>query len=499
MSDSRVGETSSEAVAEDLTDIETIKIRSVSGIIAITSRTLFLQIIALISTFLLTIFLSPQEYGVFFIVSAIINFLVYFSDVGLAAALIQKKSSLSQDELATVFTIQQLLVATLVFLAFMASSLVANFYHLSTAGIWLFRSLAFSLLLSSWKTIPSIKLERSLEFSKLVIPQIVETLLFYLTAVFLAWKGWGITAFTYAVLIRSLSGLVVMYLLCPWRPEFKINKATATSLLSFGFPFQLNSLMALIKDDLLIAFLGKVLTLSELGFIGWAQKWALFPLRMFSDSINKVTFPTYARLQDNPDILKKGIEKSLFFSSLFIFPLVIGLMAISPAFINLFPRYLKWQPALTSLSLFAITSIWSSVSLTLTNTLSAIGHIKTNLKLMVMWTALTWITTPLLILKIGFNGVALSAALVAFTSLVPIIIVKRLMNISVGPNVIPSLLISILTGLSAYFLSGQTSNLYSLLIVILLSGILYIVLTWAIQQEKIRYHSQTFAKVFKLS
>ena len=489
---------------EDLTDLEAIKARSVTGVIAITTRTFLLQIVALVATFLLTVFLSPQEYGIFFVVSAVINFLVYFSDIGLAAALIQKKAKITQEELVTVFTIQQILVIALVVLAFAASALVAKFYHLSSAGLWLFRSLAFSLLLSSWKTIPSIKLERSLQFSKLVIPQIVENLCFYLVAVLLAWRGWGVSAFTWAVLARGISGLVVLYLLAPWKPQFRITKATAATLLSFGVPFQLNSVLALVKDDLLIAFLGKVLTLTELGFIGWAQKWALFPLRMFSDSINKVTFPAYSRLQDNPDVLKRGIEKSLFFSSLFIFPAVIGLVAISPAFIRLFPRYLKWQPALIGLSLFAISSLWSSLSLTLTNTLSAIGHIKTNLKLMVMWTALTWIATPVLISRMGFNGAALANALVSFTSLVPIFIIRRLfrkdnVHISIIPNVLPSLLAASITGLTAFYLSSQVTNLPSLLGVIGFSGLVYAGLSWLIQGSHIRYHSQTFAKVFKLS
>ena len=498
MADSGVGEVPGEEIIEDLTDVEVIKNRSVAGVIAITSRTFLLQIIALVATFLLTVFLTPEQYGVFFIVSAVVNFLVYFSDIGLAAALIQKKAKITGSELATVFTIQQILVTTIVILALIASSLVARFYHLSSAGLWLFRALAFSLLLSSWKTIPSIKLERSLKFSKLIIPQIVETLLFYLVAVILAWKGFGVTAFTWAVFIRSLSGLIVLSLLAPWKPRLQINPQAAKALLSFGVPFQLNSLLALVKDDLLTAFLGKVLTLAELGFIGWAQRWALFPLRMFSDSISKVTFPAYARLQHKPEILKKGIEKSLFFSSLFIFPLVIGLVAVTPAFIRLFPRYLKWQPALIGLSLFAVTSLWSSVSLTLTNALSAIGHIKINLKLMVMCTILTWTATPLLIWRLGFNGAALAAALVSFASLVPIIVVKRFVPIAVSINTLPSFFAASVTGLTAYYLSRQTTSLTSLLLVIVLSGAIYAILNWLIQKDKLIYHSQTFAKVLRL-
>src|SRR5258706_6504900 len=99
-------------------DIALITQRSIRGIFALTSRTFFIQLIGFISNFLLTIFLTPSIFGVFFIVSAAIAFLSYFSDIGLAAALIQKKESLTDIDLKTTFTIQQALVILVFVVAF---------------------------------------------------------------------------------------------------------------------------------------------------------------------------------------------------------------------------------------------------------------------------------------------------------------------------------------------------------------------------------------------
>ncbi len=82
-------------------DIQIIKKRSVAGIVALTSRTFILQVVAFAATFLLTIFLTPSVFGIFYVVSAIISFLGYFSDIGLAAALIQKKEELTREDLVT--------------------------------------------------------------------------------------------------------------------------------------------------------------------------------------------------------------------------------------------------------------------------------------------------------------------------------------------------------------------------------------------------------------
>jgi O-antigen/teichoic acid export membrane protein len=483
---------------QDQLDLDVVKKRSVSGVVTITLRTFFLQILTFAATFLLTVFLDPDQYGVFFVVSAVVNFLVYFSDIGLAAALIQKKDQLTSDDLATTFTIQQALVFILVAGSLAFSGLVSRFYQLSPAGLWLFRALIIGFFLSSLKTIPSIKLERSLKFSQLIIPQIIENVLFYGLAVYLAWKGWGVTSFTWAVLIRSLAGLIAIYILSPWKPKLQLKKIVARKLLSFGIPFQLNSLLALVKDDLLTAFLGKVLTLTQVGYIGWAQRWALFPLRMFMDSINKVTFPTYSRLQEKKELLKKAIEKSLFFIAIIIFPLTIGLVATAPAFVRLLPRYQKWQPALLALGLFAINSLFSSVSTTLTNTLAATGHIKTNLKLMIFWSSLTWILTPILIFKIGFNGAALASALVALTSVITIFLVKKIIDIKVISQIGPAFSAAVMMGGVAYFLSSKSPSLNLVFFSVLGSGILYGLLILVFCQAKLNRELKTILQLIKV-
>ena len=203
-----------EAFMEEI-DIALVKKRSLTGIVALTSRTFLLQVIAFTATFLLTIFLSPQIFGVFYVVSAIINFLGYFSDVGLAAALIQKKESLTPEDLSTTFTIQQILVGAVVVIALLSSQTISSFYGLDATGLWLLRALVISFFLSSLKTIPSILLERKLDFNKLVIPQILETLGFYVVAVILAWQGYGIVSFTWAVVARAVIGLAAMYIISP--------------------------------------------------------------------------------------------------------------------------------------------------------------------------------------------------------------------------------------------------------------------------------------------
>lgn len=439
-------------------ELSTIKNRSVAGVIAYTLRTFVLQLIALAATLLLSAFLSPAEFGIFFLVSALVNLFTFLSDIGLAASLIQKKDHPTTDDLHTTFTIQQLLAVIIFSSIFFLTPFWRHQYQLDSAGIVLMYALGFSFILSSLKTIPSILLERKLEFNKLVLPQIIENIFFYFTAVFFAWKGYGVTSYTIAVILRGIVGLVAIYMLQPYSPRFKISIKSLKSLLKFGVPFQLNDLLARAKDDLLIVVIKKFISAAELGYLGWAQRWSLFPFRFTVDSVIRVTFPAYSRLQKDPENLKKAIEKSLFFISFVIFPLLAGMAIMARPLTQIIPKYHQWQPALPALYLFIINVLWSSISTPLTNAINAIGKISITLKLMVMWTGLTWALAIPAVIKWGYLGAALAAAIVSCTSVITIIIAKKLMNVSVFQNIYKQGIAAIFMAVSLSQITGYASS-----------------------------------------
>lgn len=467
-------------------DIALVTKRSIKGIFALTSRTFVVQLVSFASNLLLTIFLSPAIFGVYFVVSAAIAFLSYFSDIGLAAALIQKKEEITEEELRTTFTIQQILVAIVVILALILSPFIAKFYNLKSEEILLYQALAISFFLSSLKTIPSIILERGLHFEKLVVPQIVEVFFFSVTAVVFAMSGFGVTSFTLAVLARGVSGLIAIYVVQPWRIRFGFSKASARRLLSFGIPFQTNSFLGLIKDDLFIAYLGKALPIAQVGYIGFAQKWAYMPLRLIMDNVIRITFPSFSRLQHEKDVLTKALEKAMFASCYIIFPAVTGLVIMSPYFIHFIPKYQKWEPALFSLFLFSVNACLSSVSTPLTNALNAIGKIKISLYLMVFWTIATWVLTPILIVMYGFNGVAIASALISLSVVGVVIITKRYINFSIIFTTAVPVISTIIMGVIVYFLSGIfVKGIISLLAMSLVGALLYFATSFIIAKEQI--------------
>ena len=332
-------------MAEEVTlgdvDLTTVKARTVSGIATLISRSFLLQFVATGGFLALSIFLGRPEIGLFIAVNDLVSILGYFSDIGLAASLIQKKEQVTLTDLRTTFTIQQIIVLLLLLLTVTLSPAIFNFYHIGSGGTWLFYSLLTAFFLASLKTIPSVILERKLQFKELAAVEVVETIIFYSIAVILAWQGKGVLSYAWAVVFRGIIGTAMIYWLSPWKIGLAVSISSLKSLLSFGLPYQINSLVATVKDRFINIILWKIIGADGVGIIGWAQTWSQKPLRFIMDNVTRVTFPSFSRLQDRPAELRQAIERTLFFITLITFPIVAGLAVFAPQLIQLIPRYSK--------------------------------------------------------------------------------------------------------------------------------------------------------------
>lgn len=484
--------------------IAEIKTKSIKSVLSLTIRRLILRVLSQISFIVLARLLTQEQFGIFAIVSFVVNFFGFFSDIGLAASLIQKKGDLTKQDLQTTFTIQQTLVGSLVILIMISAPFITNTFYKSSLGengALLIQILAFSLLLSSLKSIPSIILERQLQFDRLVIPEIIETILYNLVLVVLAWQGYGVWSFIVALLIRGIVGVILIYSLAPWPIGFGFDKSVFKKLFSFGLPYQLNGLIALIKDNIVPTYVATKLGTAVVGNIGWAQKYAFLPLEAMNDVI-RVTFPTYSRLQEHPELLKKALEKSLYFISLIVYPMLFGLIALMPwiARIVLSPpdNPGKWDQALPLFYLFTFSTFWAGISTTFTNALFAIGKARVVLNFMVLWTVLTWTLTPILTTIYGQNGIGIASALISFTSIGVIIVMKRHVKVNILHSIGPQILAAVVMGIVLRLFALQfVDNFWLLILSVILGGGIYAVCLFLLTGKRFLLEIKTVTNAYK--
>lgn len=427
-------------------DFAKLKKRSLLSIFSLFFQSGYAAILGLITNLTITIILSKETFGIYFTVLSIISILNYFSDIGLAASLIQKKE-INDDDIKTTFTIQQSLIIVVLIIGYLSTSFIQNFYKLAPDAVHLYWALLFSFFISSLKTIPSILIERQIKFQKIVVVQIVENTLFYLTVLSLAILGFNIQSFTYAVIVRSVAGLILIYSISFWKPKIGFSLKSAKELLKFGIPFQSTSFLALFKDDLITLYLAKVLGFGGIGYIGWAKKWAEAPLRIIMDNLSKVLFPVLARLQHDKSKIGHIIEKILYHQSLIVLPATIGIAFVITTLVKIIPGYSKWAPALPYFYLFCLSALLSSFSTPFTNLFNSLGKVKISFFLMLFWTTATWILTPVLTKMYGLYGFPITQVILAMSFILVVSLAKKFVQFNFLSSVIKPIVASLIMGI----------------------------------------------------
>lgn len=454
-------------------DLQEIKQKTAKNILFLSLRNIGIQSVSVIGFFILSILLGIGEVGLFAIVAESVGILGYFSDIGLAAALIQKKDEVKKEELQTTFTIQQILVfISLIVIAFVYQKISLTKGY-SSKEFWIFVSLCFSFAAASLKTIPSVLLERKLNFKLISTIDIIENLSFYFFAVVFAFLGFGAYSYAIATFIRSTLGLIIIYKYSFWPIGFSLQLNSAKALFKYGIPFQLNSFIAMAKDRLSSILVAGIIGRNDFGIISWAQKGPRIPLS-FMDAIMKVTFPTFARLQDHKEILKKSLERSLYFIALFVFPMTAGIALIAPDLINFIPKYTKWSPAVFPLYFYALNVAIASITTPLTNAFNAVGKITLTTKFMIMWTVLTWIFFPILSIKFGYIGTAYATLIVGSSSFIVWAFAKKIFNIQIVKTISkPSMATLLMIFFCLVFQSLGLNSFVNIISKILISVIVY--------------------------
>ena len=326
-------------------DIKQIKQRGVLSAGSLLFQSGFSAILGFAAFFILTLKSNLYLLGIYNTVLAMMAFFNYFSSLGLAAAIIQKKE-VDEKDLNTAFIIQTALSLFIIIVGFFLTNYLFVIYKdLPKSAVYLYWALLFSFFFLSLKTIPSVLLEKKIQIYKVVLVQLLENVVFYLIVIIMSLMNMDIYSLVIAVIIRSLVGVIAIYIMNPWSPKLIFSRSSAKSLLSYGVPFQGNSFLALVKDDLMIIYLGAVIGFEKLSIVTFAKKYAEFSIRLIMDNINRVAFPIYSQFQNNKALLKKSVEKILFYEALFIIPIIIGSVFVFDNLLKLMPGYfVKWQP-----------------------------------------------------------------------------------------------------------------------------------------------------------
>lgn len=302
--------------------------------------------------------LSPQAFGLVALAFVFTDVVNIFLDQGFSAAIVQRED-LEDGHLDTAFWISVLSGILLTAGAIAASGLIGALFNeprLAPVVRWL----SIGFILNAFSSTQMAILQRALAFKSLAVRSMAAKVVGGTVGVSLAFAGFGVWSLVAQKLAGGLAAIVVLWRASDWRPGFKVSKRHYKDLFTFGVSIVGNNLLKTCvrrSDDFLIGyFLGPTL----LGFYTVGYRLLLVVIRLVTGIINAVAFPTFSRLQHNPERMRRAFYKVTQYTSLLAFPVFIGLAVLAPDVVPaLFGA--KWAPSVPVLQVLAFIGILESV------------------------------------------------------------------------------------------------------------------------------------------
>lgn len=253
----------------------------------------------LVSIFLLARLLSPSDYGLIAMVTAVIGIGEVFRDFGLSSAAVQAKT-LSRQQRDNLFWINTGIGVLLTGIVYFASGAVASIYGDSRVGP-LTQLLALTFLLNGLSTQYRADLNRNLAFGKLALVDIIAMFVGVAVGVGMALLDFGYWALAGMQLAQGFMSLALSAIYARWLPGGIHRGAEMRPFMKFGVGLVGAQLLGYAAKNVHSVIIGASLGAAPLGFYNRAFQLLTFPLSQLQAPSSRVALPVLSRLHAEKD------------------------------------------------------------------------------------------------------------------------------------------------------------------------------------------------------
>lgn len=275
-----------------------LKRRSVRGI-AVTMAAQGVKVAAQFATIIiLARLLTPEDFGVFAIVLALLGLLELFKDLGLSGATVQR-SDISQEQVSTLFWLNVGLgMLAALALAAAAPLLARMFGHAVLADLT--PVVALTLVVTGLAAQHLALLRRQMRFAALAALQTGAELAGMAAAIAAAFSGMGLWSLAVQRLTWAGTMTIGAWIVCRWRPGGPRGLAAVRQLVAFGGNSTGAMILGNAAANLYAMAIGWFWGAAPLGLYGRAQKLVQMPVRNINVPLSAVALPMLSRLVHDP-------------------------------------------------------------------------------------------------------------------------------------------------------------------------------------------------------
>lgn len=285
------------------------------------------------STMVLARLLTPRDYGIFGMVTAVTGFVAMFKDLGLSMATVQR-AKIDHNQVSTLFWVNVGLGVSIMAITAILAPLIARFYgepRLTTVTL----ILAFGFVVGGLSVQHQALIKRQMRFGALAAIDITSMFFGIIAGILAARKGWEYWALVCMHLTMISSTTIMSWLVCRWRPGLPRRTSEVRSMLSFGGNLTLFNILNYFVRNLDNVLIGRYWGPSPLGLYSKAYGLLLLPLSQINQPITHVAIPALSHLQGDPERYRRFYCRAMNSIAYLTMPMIATMAVLSDEIIEI--------------------------------------------------------------------------------------------------------------------------------------------------------------------
>jgi len=328
--------------------------KTINGMLWSISERFSLQGVQLVVSIILARLLEPSQFGLIGMLSLFMALAQSILDSGFGSALIQKKDADHLDN-CSIFYFNILVGIFLTLLLIVFAPAIAAFFD-QPILIPLTRFLSLNIFINGFALVQSTILTKQMNFKAQLKINLISVVLSGMIGITLAYLGWGVWSLAMQSVLNTLFRTILYWISSTWKPSLIFSFTALGTMFSFGSKLLLSGLLDTFFQNIYQAFIGKMFSVSELGFYTRAKTMEQTAVTATSSSLGRVLFPAMSPLQDDINRLRQAYKKTIGVSLFFHFPLMFGLIGIADPLIR-FLMTDKWAPSIPFFQLLCVAGL----------------------------------------------------------------------------------------------------------------------------------------------
>ncbi len=289
-----------------------LKKKTFSGFIWLFAGSSSQTVFQILVTTILARLISPDDFGVVAIGTVFIGFSKIFSQLGMGAAIVQRRE-ISTSHIRTAFSISLFLGIFFCLITVMLSNHIALYFEMTELSTVL-KMVSIIFIIDSFVSVSQAIIQRKLKMKYYALTELISYLIaFGGLGVTLAFLNYGMYALVYASILQAILRAIMVSYLEPHSviPFFKKESFYDLFFFASGQTFaKIANYFAGEGDNLVV---GKMLSADALGNYSQAYKLMVAPVRLIGQSLNIILFPVLASVQRDRTRVRRAYYRSIQF------------------------------------------------------------------------------------------------------------------------------------------------------------------------------------------